>query len=367
MNLKKLSLAALSLTLSVGLLAGCANNGAGTTSPSTKPSESTAPTTSASAKPSETTPATTPAEGAVKTGMSIMTSISSSKNATADADGQAASNIQIVAVTVGDDGVIDSCVIDAIQPKITFNAKGELTTDTATLFQTKNELGEAYGMKKASPIGKEWNEQAAAFAAYAVGKTVDELKGIAVNEKGAPTDADLTASVTIGVGEFISGVEAAVNSATHLGAQKGDKLGVAASTNMSKSKNATADAEGQAQAYATMSAVTMSGDKITSCYIDAVQPTVKFNAAGEISTDLEAAVKTKNELGDDYGMRKASAIGKEWNEQAAAFGAYVTGKTVEEVKGLAVDDAGKAADADLVASVTVGIGEFQELIEKAAK
>ena len=93
----------------------------------------------------------------------------------------------------------------------------------------------------------------------------------------------------------------------------------------------------------------------------------RSDTAGHITTDLTAAPKTKNELGDDYGMRKASSIGKEWNEQAAGFCAYVTGKTVAEIKGLAVDEGGKAADADLAATVTVGIGEFQTLIEKASK
>jgi hypothetical protein len=39
-------------------------------------------------------------------------------------------------------------------------------------------------------------------------------------------------------------------------------------------------------------------------------------------------------LGDGYGMRSASKIGKEWNEQANAFAAYVIGKTVDEVKAL---------------------------------
>lgn len=64
-------------------------------------------------------------------------------------------------------------------------------------------------------------------------------------------------------------------------------------------------------------------------------------------------------------MKKASKIGKEWFEQSEAFSKYVVGKTVEEVKGLAVDAEGYATDADLIASVTVGIGEFQETIEKA--
>lgn len=63
-------------------------------------------------------------------------------------------------------------------------------------------------------------------------------------------------------------------------------------------------------------------------------------------------------------MKKVSSIGKEWNEQAAAFAKYVTGKTLDEVKGIKVED-GKAADADLKASVTVSIGDYIKVIEKA--
>jgi hypothetical protein len=56
----------------------------------------------------------------------------------------------------------------------------------------------------------------------------------------------------------------------------------------------------------------------------------------------------------------------EWNEQAAAFCRYVTGKTAAEVSGIAVTE-GKPADADLASSVTISIGGFQKLIEKACK
>ncbi|SBV96231.1 conserved exported hypothetical protein [uncultured Eubacteriales bacterium] len=362
MNMKKLSLAALSLTLSVGLLAGCAggNSGASAT-PSATPAAT--PSTSASDSPS----ASTPASGdAVKTGLSVITSVADSKNASADGDGLAQANIALVAVTVDDAGVIDGCVIDMVQSKINFDTAGALTTDAATTFLSKDELGDDYGMRKASSISKEWNEQATAFAEYAVGKTVDELKGIAVTEKGAPSDADLAASVTLSVGDFISGIEAAVNNATSLGAQKGDKLGLASSTNMESSKNASADGDGLAQAYATIAAVTTNGDTITSCVIDAVQANVNFDTTGAITTDLAAAVASKDELGDDYGMRKASAIGKEWNEQAAGFAAYVTGKTVSDVTGIAVNEKGAATDTDLAASVTVGIGDFQAVVAKAA-
>ena len=361
MKRNRISALVLCALLLLSALTGCGTTvvvapEGGTPAASTAPDKTAAP---------ETQPAQGGVSAPVKTGLAILTDLSGSKDA-GEEDGSAKSELLLVAVTVGDDGVIDRCVIDMVQAKIGFNASGALTTDPTTTFPSKNELGDDYGMKKASSIGKEWNEQAAALADYAVGKTVAELKGMAVGEDGKAADADLAASVTLYIGSFVDGIEAAVNSASHLGASQGDRLSLTSETSMSKSKDADGDKEGAAQAYATAAAVTFSGDTISSCYIDAVQANVNFDTAGKITTDLTAAPQTKNQLGDGYGMKKASSIGKEWNEQAASFCAYVTGKTAAEVKGLAVDESGKAADADLAASVTVGIGEFQALIEKAA-
>ena len=44
---------------------------------------------------------------------------------------------------------------------------------------------------------------------------------------------------------------------------------------------------------------------------------------------------------------------------------YLVGKTSEEIMGLAVNEEGKAADADLASSVTVSIGGYQEAAAKA--
>lgn len=298
---------------------------------------------------------------AVKTGLSFVTDLSSSK------DGTAQANIALTAVTVDDNGVIDACVIDYIQAKITFDETGKLTTDKATEFQSKNELGDAYGMRVASSIGAEWNEQAAAFAAYCVGKTIDELKGVAVTDAGKAADADLAASVTLALSEFLPGVEDAVNNAQHMGAKKGDALKLVQATNMASSKDATADAAGLAQAYATVAALTLNGETISSCTIDAVQANVNFDATGKVTSDVTAAVQSKNTLKEGYGMKVASAIGKEWYEQAAGYCAYVTGKTLTEVAGIAVNEGGYPTDADLTATTTMGIGDFQKLIEKASK
>lgn len=347
----------LTLTLVMALLAGCAGK------PATIQPVDAQDSTEAS-NPSSTESGS---DAAVKTGFSMTMDVTSSTDASAEGDGSAQTNITLVAVTVGDDGVIDDCVIDMVQAKIGFDTTGQLTTDPATTFASKNELGESYGMKNASSIGKEWNEQAAAMAGYAVGKTVEDLKGIAVNQSGAPTDADLAASVTLAITDFIAGIEDAVNQAQHLGAKAGDRLTLVASTDMAQSKGASAEGDGLAQIDATVAAVTFDGDTISSCYIDAAQTGVNFNTEGVITTDLTAAQLTKNQLGEAYGMKKASSIGKEWNEQAAAFSAYVTGKTADEVSSIAVSESPSAGDADLTASVTIGIGDFQSLIAKAAQ
>jgi hypothetical protein len=64
-------------------------------------------------------------------------------------------------------------------------------------------------------------------------------------------------------------------------------------------------------------------------------------------------------------MKEASGIKKEWNEQAAEFGKYVTGKTAVEIKGIAVDEAGYPLSSDIKSSVTISIGGFLAALMKA--
>lgn len=366
--MKKRLAIVLTLAMTAGVIAGCTGQPVAKESEETNTevavdgeSEATAESTeSADAESGATTEG-----GAIKTGLSIVTSLSG-EDASAEADGSAQADITIVAVTVNEAGVIESCVIDGIQGKNTFSADGVITT-SATEFPSKNELGESYGMKEYSGIGKEWNEQVAAVAEYAVGKTVEELKNGAIDETGAVADADLASSATIYIGGFISGIEDAVNNAVAVGAGADDTLSVVSIATPQSSTDATAEADGTAQSYATIAAVTMKDDVITSCVIDAVQADVAFSAEGVITSDLTAEILTKNEIGDDYGMKAYSGIGKEWNEQAAAFASYVAGKTVEEVSGIAISEDGKATDVDLAASVTISIGDFVALIEKVAQ
>lgn len=301
----------------------------------------------------------------LKTGLAVISSTGKSKDA-GEEDGAGQVDSVVVAVLVDKDNKIVECFIDTAQTVISFSAEGKLTADPSAEIRSKQEKKEDYGMKRVSGISKEWYEQADALAKYVEGKTVDQVKKIKVNESGYPTEADLTTSVTVNISGYTAAIEKAVNNAASLGAKKGDKLGLGVVTDLGKSADATDEGDGLAQAYSHYAAVTVNSEgKITSCVIDASQTGVNFDTSGKLTSDKNASYKTKLELGDDYGMRGASGIKKEWNEQANAFAKYVVGKTVSQVSGIAVDESSHPTASDLTSSVTITIDGMVTAIEKA--
>ena len=354
--IKKIAFA-LALALTLCLVTGCAGT------PVIYYSDCTCPTGSHAA-PVETTPVLK--EGALKTGLYIGTDIGDSTNATTDENGEALYDVTIVAVTVDDAGIIRDCIIDSIKATVAFDATGAITSDLAADVLTKNELGEAYGMKAYGNAKYEWNEQAAELAKYAKNKTVEQLKNGAVNESGKAKDADLASTVTIKIGGYVDAIEAAVANAKHLGAEAGDTLKLAVISGIGSSVAATAEKAGTAQLDSDVVALTEKDGIITSCYLDSLQAKVSFDATGTITTDLTAAPKTKNELGEAYNMKLYGNAKFEWNEQAANFAKYVTNKTADQVANIAVTE-GKPSGADLASTVTIKIGGFQALIAKAMK
>ena len=305
-------------------------------------------------------PEDTPEGAFVKTGLAVIANVSGSAAATAEANGKADYDITVAAVTVDENGVIQSCVIDSIGTSVAFDAAGlPVDFDAAKAILTKNELGDNYGMKAYGGAAFEWYEQAAALAQFAVGKTIEEFKG------GYAGDADLATTATIYLGGYVAAVEKAVANAQDLGARANDELKLAVINTMAAS--AAEEAGGAAELTVDVAAVTMNGDVITSAYIDALQAKVEFDGTGALITDVAATPQTKNELGEAYGMKAWAGAKYEWNEQAANFAAYITGKTVADVAGIAITETTKPADGtDLAASVTISIGGFQALIAKLA-
>ena len=100
-----------------------------------------------------------------------------------------------------------------------FDATGALTGELTGEHPTKKELGDGYGMKAASSIGKEWFEQTEALEDWCVGKTVEEVVTMPTYDKGdghhtqVPDDVDLKTGCTIDVGSFLNALQKAADNA----------------------------------------------------------------------------------------------------------------------------------------------------------
>jgi len=256
------------------------------------------------------------------------------------------------AVLVDADGKIIDVKIDEAQTKPDLKKDNGDVSD----LRTKLEKKEDYGMKSTSPIGKEWYEQVEAFEAWAKGKTAEEVKA-GIGEDGYASDADLKAGCTIYANGFATVTAKAVENATDCGAKATDTLKLGMTTSKYYESNET-----NLQYDTDYAIVTVDADgKVTSCIIDASQ--AKCTIADGKFTVEKGAFKSKKELGDDYAMKSASPIGKEWYEQAAAYEQWCIGKA-DEIKGCYGEDM-SASDADLKAGCTITISAIADNTAKA--
>lgn len=105
---------------------------------------------------------------------------------------------------------------------------------------------------------------------------------------------------------------------------------------------------------------------IRDCVIDMGYSGIQFTKKGVIDKKSFELCSSKADLGTKYGMGANSKIGKEWNEQVASLADYVTGKTLKEVEGIAIDSGnGKSTEPDLMNSVTFRIADIHSAIKEA--
>lgn len=149
------------------------------------------------------------------------------------------------------------------------------------------------------------------------------------------------------------------------------KIGLGQNISIAKSKDATAEATAAAQADITIAAVGFDADgKVASITVDVAQTKVEFDKDMKVTSDKTSEVKSKKDKGAEYGMVKASSIGKEWFEQMEAFENWMIGKTVDEIKSLKVkvrDDSHKNVPdvPELTSSVTITVEGYIEAVEEA--
>ena len=133
--------------------------------------------------------------------------------ASADKAGTASGYIYITAVTLDAEGKIAGVVFDATQPAGSFDTTGAVVGEAVTDVVTKYDIKDGYGMKKISPIGKEWYEQMDALSAWCIGKTPEEVIDMNLDEGGHATDVDLVAGCTVHINDQLVALEKAVANA----------------------------------------------------------------------------------------------------------------------------------------------------------
>lgn len=154
----------------------------------------------------------------VKLGLGMVTSLNSSKAASADADGQIQADVSVVAAAFDANGKVLNVRIDTVQAKGPFDATGALKFELTKETKSKVELGDEYGMRDFSGIGKEVGEQYAALEAYMVGKAASDIISMPTYQRdeshtAVPDVEELKSSCTITIGDQLAAFEKAYNTA----------------------------------------------------------------------------------------------------------------------------------------------------------
>lgn len=125
-------------------------------------------------------------------------------------------------------------------------------------------------------------------------------------------------------------------------------LALAGCSNTPASTTKTGSAEVGADDSKTTVTVTLEGDKLTAVEID------------QVSGD-----STKKQLGNDYNMKQASGIEKEWFEQAEFLENYMVENNTTDIE---VDNmSGKAVSEDVLSGCTIGIKDIVDAASQAVK
>ena len=258
------------------------------------------------------------------------------------------------AVLLDGDGKLADVMLDELEVEVTADGKGVVTMPTD--YRTKRQKGGDYPLAAASSLKKGWAEQADDFADYLTGMTPEQASMLETDKDGKATDADLLSGCTIRVDQYRDAVAKACTNASALGAAKGDRvsLGVEAE-NASSDITATDDKDVNAEVDLTVVALTLDADgRVTSAIGDMAEPALTIAADGGVTAP--DTVRSKLELGDSYGMRNASSLGKEWYEHSEGYCSYLKGKTEKEVADIPAD----GSDADLAALCTISIDALQK-------
>ncbi len=298
----------------------------------------------------------------LKFGLGVDAYSSKITSATEEGNGIGQAVITVAAVLLDKDGKIVKCAIDVADNTVNFSSDGKAVT--AESFKTKYDLGENYGMKAYGGAKKEWFEQIDALTALVVGKTADEVKALVAGENKG-TEEVINAGCTITINDYVKAIDNAIANAKESNATADDTLKLGIVSSQSDAKDATEDAAGTNGFETSIAASVINADKkVVATDIDAVSFSVSFDAKG-VSDTKTAAIESKRQLGDNYGMKAYGGASKEWFEQADALASVCVGKTSSEISALVNAD-GKGVEDVVNAGCTIAVGDMVKAVVLSA-
>ena len=275
------------------------------------------------------------APATVKMGLGVYTATPTTTDASEDKDGQGKVAITAAVITVDAEGKVVACQLDTADLTVKFTADGKAVANDG--FKTKYEQGKDYNMVTYGGAAKEWFEQADAFEAFVVGKTLDEIKALVAEGNKGNSDV-IAAGCTIMIHEFVAAIDKAFANLTDSAATAESALKLGMNVEQTTA-DATEEKDGSNQVETTIFAAAVDAEgKVLVAASDCVQVKFTFNATGASTLDTAKAISSKRELGANYGMVAYGGAAKEWFEQADAFNALCVGKTATEIKALCAAD-----------------------------
>ena len=292
-----------------------------------------------------------------------------------------------VAVAAFEDGKILNARLDVVQIPLTVgniaedgepeDLSGVINTEAknGTALLSKVELGTDYNMLFASKIEKEVYEQIEAFAAWTVGKTVEEVvAGTPGAGHGTAVNDELASSVTIGVDDFEAALNDAYATAVVVDELTAANAGVGIYVEMYNSNELTtyiagsiSDANGKVE-KALIDNVVMpldAGDVVVENEDTGEEETITGAILSKPSKYIaeDGSFVSKKKLGEDYKMDDFyPSCTEDWYKQAAHIEDYLVGKTQAEVAAFTTDAEGKT---DLISGATIKVDAIFNSIKEA--
>lgn len=305
--------------------------------------------------------------------------------------------VSSAAVILKDDTIVDA-YFDVLQApftitdgKVSILTTGKHQTEQAgdKVIETKQELKERYGMASSAAEG-EWNVQAASFAKYTVGKTIDEVTSKNYKNHYNKNGTEVVTGCSISQTNFTTALKVITDTKTFkapantVSAGLGYKVSALSADNVLTVTLAGSATDKDGKIYETSinayqiplmvsstDATKIAYNPINSknqSYAQLKAENFKDHTTASADNKYYTEVLSKRELKEKYAMKENTeeAQKMEWYNQANNFARYAKGKIASEIAGKSYKSNHNPKGTVEVAGCTITMEGFATAISKSA-